>query len=415
MKNWKVLFTLLITLFLAACGESKDEGGRVKLSYMIWDKYQQPGMQEMIDRFEELNPDIEVEIQMYPWAQYWTKLDALAEGGNLPDLFWMHIGYFSRYSEAEVMLDITDRVTEEIDLSKFERVVTDIYRSNGRYYGLPKDIDTVGLWYNKKLFDEAGVPYPTEAMTWDEFVEVSKKLTDRKKGTYGFAARLEGQTGHDNAILQNNGFIISEDKKSSGMDTPETMEAVQWYVDLIGKHQVSPSLSEMVEISPLEMFFNGQVAMIIDGSWMLNAMLTNEYTLENADVTYLFKGKREGTIANGLGNVISDQSKHPEEAWKFLKFLSSEEGNLIQGRSGAAIPAYKSAQDEWINSDKTFNLKVFTDQLSYGLPYPNSKTRNTWYQDEKRIFSRVWSGELGVEEGCREYAQRMNRLLATEE
>jgi len=415
MKNLKLLLTLLIFLLLVACGRSKTEDERVKLSYMIWDKNQEPGIQKIIDRFEELNPDIDVEIEMYPWGQYWTKLDALAEGKNLPDLFWMHIGYFNRFNEAEVMLDITDKVEDEIDLEKFEKVVTEIYRSNGKFYGLPKDVDTVGLWYNKKLFDAAGVPYPTKAMTWDEFLAVSKKLTNKEKGIYGFTALLEGQSGHDNAILQNNGFIISDDKKSSGMDKPETIEAVQWYVDLINKHQVSPTLSEMVEMSPLEMFFNGQVAMTVQGSWMLNAMLANEYTVENADVTYLFKGKKEGSIANGLGNVISSNTKNPEEAWRFLKFLSSEEGNLIQGRSGAAIPAYKSAQNEWVNSNQTFNLKIFIDQLSYGLPYPNSKTRNVWYQDEKRIFSKVWSGELTVEEGCRKYAKRMNKLLATEE
>ncbi|MCI1141088.1 extracellular solute-binding protein, partial [Stenotrophomonas maltophilia] len=94
----------------------------------------------------------------------------------------------------------------------------------------PKDFDTIGLWYNKKMFDEAKIPYPDNTWDWNKLREAAKKLTDPNKGVWGIAAAPYGQDNYYNTIFQSGGFVISDDKKSSGFDKPETIEGLSFWV-----------------------------------------------------------------------------------------------------------------------------------------------------------------------------------------
>ena len=175
----------VMTASLAACGGSGDkgasEGGKDKggkLSVMIWDNYQEPGLKEIIADFTE-ETGIEAELQVVQWNEYWTLLEAGAQGGEMPDVFWMHSNESQRYMSNEILLDLTDRASDSelVDMSKYPEEIKELYTYDGKVYGIPKDIDTIALWYNKTMFDEAGVDYPDETWTWDTVVENAKNLT----------------------------------------------------------------------------------------------------------------------------------------------------------------------------------------------------------------------------------------------
>lgn len=431
MKNKMIavlLCFLLIMLNVVGCSnsageqtsgtsEQKSDSGKVEtITYAIWDKNQEPGMRAIADKFEEMNPNIKVKVEVTPWNEYWTKLEAAGAGGVLPDVFWMHAAQFKKYVTHNMLMPVGDKVKAdpELDYGNYPEGLVKMYEYDGVNYAIPKDFDTIGLWYNKTMFDEAGIPYPDDTWDWDKLVEVAKKLTDESKEIWGFAAWFSDQEGYYNFIYQNGGEVISGDKKKSGFDMPETIEAIQFYKDLIYKHKVSPTQQQMAETSALSMFESGKIAMMCLGSWMVTEMKNNDYTKEHMDVAVLPQGKQRASIYNGLGNTIAANTKHPEAAWKFLKFLGTQEANLIQANHGSAIPAFDGTQQPWFEYDKRFNLKVYVDMLDYGVIYPNSKTRPKWGEIQNDILRKVFVDEMPVEEGCKKLAEEMNKLLATE-
>ena len=173
-------------------------GEKVTLTYALWDKNQMPAMEEIAKKFHEANPNIDIKIELTPNKQYWTKMEAAATGGTLPDVFWINGPRIIKYAANDVLLPITDQIKADgIDLGNYPKALVDLYTYEGQNYALPKDFDTIGLWYNKKLFDEANVPYPDETWDWNKLKEAAKKLTDEKKGIWGSAVRTGQLLQHD--------------------------------------------------------------------------------------------------------------------------------------------------------------------------------------------------------------------------
>lgn len=162
---------------LTACGGgSKSSDGTITMQ--IWDTAQRDGMQALADAYHEQNPDVTVEIQVTSWDEYWTKLEAAATSNTLPDVFWMHTNYILQYADNGMLADLTDLYADE-SATYYTDHYSDVSISNasgsdGKIYGVPKDKDTVGLVYNKEMFDAANVAYPDETWTWDTLVEASQ-------------------------------------------------------------------------------------------------------------------------------------------------------------------------------------------------------------------------------------------------
>lgn len=206
----------------------------VTITYGLWDANQATGFEKMIEEFAEANPNIKIEIQLNGWADYWTALDAAASSGTLPDTFWMHSNNIYRYTSNEMLMDLTKKIAESslVKMENFPSGLVSIYNFNGKQYCVPKDYDTIGLWYSKTMFDEAGVKYPDATWTWNDLYDAAKKLTKPDKSQYGFLAAMHNQEGFYNFIYQNGGSVITQDKKS-GYDDPKTIEAMEFYVKMV--------------------------------------------------------------------------------------------------------------------------------------------------------------------------------------
>lgn len=394
-------------------GSSKTSSGETVITYSIWDKIQEPGMRQIADEFEKENPGMKVKIEVTPWDQYWTKMEAAATGGSLPDVFWMHASQVEKYIEGSAIMNLTDNINSSslLDMSKFPQDLVGLYERNSEIYAIPKDYDTVGLWYNKTLFDKAGISYPDETWTWDTLLENAKKLTDADNGIYGLSAPQNTHEGIYDYVFQNGGRILSEDGTKSEYNSPETREALQWYVDLGLKENVSPNQSQFAENPVITLFESGKTAMALFGSWMTAEFAANEYTSANCDVAVLPQGKTRGTVFNGLGNSVAAKTKNPEAAWKFVEFLGSEKANKIQAESGAAIPAYEGTSEAWTKSNDKFNLSVFPSMLDYAIIKPYIRDNSKWETIENNILKKVFSGDITVDEGCKQLEDEMNAII----
>lgn len=422
-RKWQKLSMVAVTasaLLLGACGNSSGEeagsSGKVTITYGIWDKIQQPAMEAIAEAFEAENENIDVKVEVTPWDQYWTKLEAGAQGGSMPDVFWMHSNEIAKYSEGGVLMDLSETYenSQIVSLDNFPEDLVELYSSEEGLYGIPKDYDTIGLWYNKTLFDEAGVAYPDDSWTWDDLLAAAQKLNDPENGVYGILAPLNRQEGYHNFIFQNGGYVISEDKTQSGFRLDETIEAVQWYADLSVKHGVSPTQSQFAENTNLSFFQSGRGAMGFFGSWMTGEMANNEYTAANADVAPLPEGKQEATIFNGLANSVSANTKSKEAALKFVEFLGTEEAMILQGENGAAIPAYIGTEDSFVQAYSQFNMQAYVDQLEDGVIKPYSAETVRWEDIENNALMPVFNGEKSVKEVAPEIVSGVEAILANE-
>ncbi|WP_373712890.1 sugar ABC transporter substrate-binding protein [Streptococcus sp.] len=423
MKKVRFYAGILATAaLLAACSGSNSSGssssskasGKTEISYAIWDSGQEPGIRQIADKFEEKNPDIKINIQVVDWDNYWTMLEAGATGGSLPDTFWMHSNEIYRYGSNEMLLPLDDYLakSKEAKLENFPDGLNEIYNIKGKQYAVPKDFDTIGLWYNKKMFDEAGIPYPDDTWDWNKLKEVAKKLTKSDGSQYGFGAGLSNQEGYYNFIYQNGGTVITDDMKS-GYDDPKTIEALDYYFSFV-KEKLSPALT--VDKERAEAFQNGQVAMSVFGSWNLSGFSANDYIRENADVAVLPKGPdgTRATIFNGLGNAIAANTKNPDAAWKWVEYLSSKEAQEMQASLGVAISAYKGTADTWVNSNKDFAIKNYVDMLDYAQIRPYSQTTLKWEDKAYELLKPAYLGEEATKDAAQKTADMMNKELASE-
>ncbi|MBO0884692.1 MAG: extracellular solute-binding protein, partial [Mycobacterium sp.] len=376
--------TVVAATGCASSQSADNANAKVTLSYAVWDNNQLPVMQQLAQTFTRSHPNITVNVQLTPWDGYWTKLKAAVTGGAAPDVFWMNGPNFQLYASNGVLRPLDDKITaDQVNLGAYPKALVDLYTFGGKHYGLPKDFDTVGLWYNKTLFDAKGVKYPDASWAWADFNAAAARLTDKAKGVYAIGANLSSAQEYQyNTIYQAGGYVISPDGKTSGYANPATIEGLRFWTDLI-KSGESPDLKTMTDTAPINLFESGKTAMYWGGSWDVAEFAGNEYTKDKVDVAPLPKGRTQATIIHGLANVISSKTSHPIQAWEFVKFLGSKQAADILGQHGP-IPAYNGTQSNWVQAHPQYHLQVFLDELAYAVPYPISKNTAAWQELETK-------------------------------
>lgn len=425
MKKRTVLSAASFTMCfaLAACGGSESQSqGDTKdssepLTVAIWDNNQLPGLKEIIGDFTA-ETGIAVEVQMVPWDQYWTLLEAGAQGGDLPDVFWMHSNYSQKFMSNDILLDLTDKVAQSstVDMANYYQDIAELYQYDGKIYGIPKDYDTIGLWYNKTMFDEAGIAYPDETWTWDTFAEAAGKLTKADGSQYGFTSPASfNQDGYYNLIYSMGGSVLSEDKTKSMWNSEETVAAMNWWYDnLVTK--AMPTQQVMAENTPDVMLGSGKAAMVFEGSWMIAAMKGNEYIVSNCDVAVLPKAE-DGTrisIYNGLGWSATADTAHPDEAWKLIEYLGSEKAQKKQAELGVTMSAFMGTSDTWIGCAPEFNLQAYLDMSDNMVIRPYTRNTKVWEDYSQETMVKAYTGQMTMKEVCDDIARFMDEQIQEE-
>lgn len=408
----------LTALLLGACGgggktdgsgnaSGGDKGGKQVVTYALWDKEYVKAVQQVADDFKE-ETGIEVKFEVTPWAQYWTKLETAVTGNNAADVFTLNIPRAISYIENGVLEPLDDL---DIEKDKFPSQYLESYSgADGNLYGIPKDFDTNALFYNKKIFDEAGIAYPDDTWTWDTWREVAKELTDTEKGVYGMAIPPTWQGGYYETIYQNEGSPFSADGTKSGFDQKATIEGVEFWHGFVEDGSGTP-IELITNTNSNELLLSGKVAMAVDGSYQVPILFTEEYGIENIDVAPMPKGKVRATTSNSLANVVFKNSKNKEAAKKWVAYLSSEKAMKHVAEAGGIIPVMEGSQDAWVNAHPDKNIQVFIDAVDYAVPLPGYKNASAAIAVEQDPINQAWTGEISIEEACKIIAEKANEQL----
>lgn len=398
----------------AANTTAKPQEDKVKISFALWDEVQAPVFEKIIEEFEKSHSNIDVELQLTPWSQYWVKLDAAAGSGNAADVMWMNV-FLPKYADANVVMPIDELVTKEnIDLNQWTKSMIDLYTYNGKLYGLPKGQDVVDVYYNKEIFDKYGVEYPKDGWTWEDMKTIGAQLRDaiKEKGgsEYPLVMELDSQPSYYNFIHQEGGFIISPDGTTNGFDKPETIKAMQDVTDLMTEG-VMAEYKVLSDTKGTDLFLSQKAAMVFAGSWKASVIDESSFSQNVGVVQMPKKSSNNASVLGGLCYVINATSKHPDEAWEFTKYLAGAESNKMQAEGKIDMPAFVGVQDSYVPNFKNIDAKVIIETTKNSFPYPSHKALAEFDPIISENAQAIFSGQVSAEEGCKTIYEQVQEIL----
>ncbi|MFF2533348.1 ABC transporter substrate-binding protein [Brevibacillus sp. NPDC058079] len=358
---------------------SSDKKETVTLRFATWDTDQMLKIQQDIAKqFEQKNPGVKVQVEAYADG-FDQKLVAAFGAKNPPDV--MYMWDFPTYNASLEPLDEYVKKDPSVAIDDFYQGLLNYNRFDGKLFGLPAGFSTRVVFYNKKLFNEANVPLPTDDWTWEDFKSAAKQLTVREKKQYGFAVRSEPDTYDLQQFVWSNGssFISPDGKTIEGyMNSKETAEALQIFSDL-AKDKSALLVGGKNQQSGNDLFKASKLAMYDNGVWSLES-----YKKANVDfgtvVMPQFPGKPgKGVIATSSVSIAKD-SKNKELAWEFLKFFVSSDA--IKMRTSDLPVRISVVQEKRLDQDPLYapfykTLEQSTDTPAFLLnPHWNEINRN---------------------------------------
>jgi multiple sugar transport system substrate-binding protein len=403
----RLLASLAVASLLAAACSPGASSSAVTIKYAFWDANQKPAIDKQIAAFEAIHSNIKVDTEVLPWTDYWTKLQTGLAGGAAPDVFWMNGPNFPVYAAAGALEPLS------VDVSSYPQSLVNLYTYQSKLYAVPKDFDTIALFYNKALFDKAGVAYPSADWTWDDLRAAAKKLTITSGGKVtqaGFAAIPSFQEVYFDLMAQNGGVPLSPGGLKSNLTDPAVCGALQFLYS-IQKDGSSLSAAEMQsnqwEVGNL--FGAGKIAMDFGGSWRI---LPFHQASASIDVAPLPKGKQQATIIHGVGQAVWAGGSQKNAAKQFVAWLGTKDAQQILADASAVIPAMNGLQQKWVSSVPTMKLQTFLDELPYAVPLPVTPKGFEWVTAQDHVYQSVWLGTTPADQMCQQAAAAADTALS---
>jgi ABC-type glycerol-3-phosphate transport system substrate-binding protein len=419
-RAWLLIACLVLVLGafgLTACG--KKNGGTVKIS--SWGDLQENQiLVDLIADFEKAHPEIKVDLQRIPFNEYTTKLLTQIAAGSAPDVIFVETNNFVDLYLRDAFESLNPYIqSDNFNLGEYYPQVLDRFSVNNNTYAIPRDTAPICvIYYNKKAFDEAKVPYPNDDWDWNQFLATAQKLV--KKDAAGKVTRwafIDDLTMFEPWLYSAGGKWADDVKKPTKWvlaEDPGFVKGMQFRADLIYKWKVMPSpsgLSAMGGVGTSDYFINGSVAMFLSGIWKTPRF--RDITEFKWDVAMFPKGptgvRAFGTGGSGYG--ILKTSKNKKAAWELVKFISGPVGAKKLAATGLAQPAIMSAASgvEFLDGKDPQNKKMLLEAVKYVKYMPMAKnTSEVQYGLMGPVFDKIWSGTLTAQQA----AEQLKPLLS---
>ncbi|OIB01248.1 ABC transporter substrate-binding protein [Paenibacillus sp. LC231] len=433
---------LLISVMVSGCGNADegktgtatpgtggDEGKKVEilLGYYSSDS-SDAKMKELIEQFEKQHPNITVKTQSAPYGQFYQKLDTQIAAGQAPDV-WLSDGvYVMKYAQRGAAKDLTDWIAR--DLKADEYYGLDFNKdADGRYWGVPQGIQVGVLFYNKELFDKAGVAYPSDEWTWEDLKSSAAKLTVDAGGKTaedsGFDAASVNQFGLTffsitegwfSVMKSYGGGTLDEKAENSIINSPENKQAFEWMVDGMQRGIITDPVDLKSFQSNTAVFPSGSAAMRIGIYARVQA--ANEAGL-NYDVTLLPKGPDGKRVSPVIANswVVNQKSsdEKAEAAWEWIKYWATEDDVQKQWTElGEAVPVKKSVAESEVflkAGEQPANRQAFLDSLEFAQTLDNNAVWEEWVGKFNEHAERAFLGDATIDQALSEADAAVQAVL----
>jgi multiple sugar transport system substrate-binding protein len=380
-----------------------------EISFMIFgDTAEKKAYEDLVAAFHGKFPSIKVNLQHVPsQSDYRKRLGTDFAAGTPADIVLINYRRYASFA-ANGVLEPLGPYLEKSSIIKeadFYSESVEPFRWNGALMCIPQNLSSLVVYYNKALFDQAGLAYPKDDWTWDDFLKTAQALT---KDTDGDGATDQYGLGTEASIFrvapfiwQNGGDMVDDPVKPTRLtlDTPEAKAAIQWFVELQTKHHVAPdNVQEKAEDSETR-FQNGRLGMFLNSR--RGVPTYREISGFDWDVAPLPRNTQQAGILHADAYCMPKVSKNKAATWTFIEFANSPEGQTIVAKSGRTVPSLKAVAQSPAFLDpaaKPANSKIFLDGIPAikGVPI-----METWVDIENTVgeeLERAFYGDVSVDE-----------------
>ncbi len=418
----------VLCCFIAVICVTAQTKPKVTLRIMDWASVEEMPSDELaLEEFKKQYPEIDILYEPTPGRVYEEKILTALAADDPPDVFLLDSKLVPTFTNKHVLLNLQPFFNKlSIDTTQWFPNVLNIGRKGTSVYAFPKGFTPIMMYYNKKLFRDAHVAYPTTEWTWDDYLQIAKKLTRDTDGNgvpdiYGAAFTNYYYVWIPWVWSAGGDVVDSEGMKATGyLNSPKTEGALQFLIDLRLKHHVSPDLGTWVQSektgTSYSLFSNGKIGMLASGHWLMPKFIKyiREGTLEIGVAP--FPRNPEGPKVNVMyesGWCVPVNAKHPDEAVLLAAFMAGEHSARIRTNEGLEIPSVITVANDNVRSDLTGMEKIFVDEVPY--------CRQPWGSVIERFSEIEWTLQDAVDEvmvnnkpmheTMTQYAARIDREL----
>lgn len=381
MKKSLVLLSLIIVLalVLSACGttkptDSEEVSTDEKVTITVWDYYgEATPIKPLIEGFQEEYPNITVQYESLDWDTTNEKLNVVLTGGTPPDVVTIDMTWLPKFASLDAFVDLKSLSSDKINGVAWDQAYTpgalESITYNDRIVTALYDFDVYALYYRADLLEQKGLQVPTN---WDELSTVMQQLAEGDKYLYQWLP----ETFHGSQwIYENGGSLLSSDNKSVTFNSPEAVEAIQVYTDLLtNKSAIYWGADQGERIQGIK---DGRISMFSDGPYNMGIMKSAAPEMAGQWRVALHPyNKQPGSYLGGTGLVIPAQSKNQDAAWKFIEYAMRLENQIGVYTYAGAAPALTAAlespevnvADPYFGGQKPF--EVFLEAMKNAQHFP---------------------------------------------
>lgn len=379
------------------------------------------------EAYTKLHPDIRIQDIRFPWRNIWQKLEFMIVAEIPPDVSGIEQPMLPKfvYLDAVEPLDKWIENDTGFDSSLLFPECMNEGNWNNIQYAIPKAFSTVCLFYNKDLFDEAGVEYPTRDWTRADLMAAAKKLTRDRDGDgrvdqWGFYTNNNHWHRYSAWVWMTGGDFFTPDMSRSTFDDPKVIDGFNWLAGMaLGKNRVMPGSIDLTGTSTANMFLQGDLAILTDTRYFLRNFGLESFKDKiqkfEWDVCELPHEKRRATVfvcdIHIMPRTVAEDRK--PMAWDYMKFLVSEEGQRIVSELNGPLPARMELAEKIVDHPGTppANDRAFLNAIKYArYPYRPWPAEEEWIE-ARGYLQGVWIGDLTTEFVCKRSAERINRQI----
>ncbi len=353
--------------WFASCKSETTPSRSAPVKLTVWDYFipAGKGYLGLFDKYMKLNPNVTIQRTAMLFVDLKQKLTVGGALGQLPDIVVIDNPDHSAFAAKGILVDITAKVKAWGKINQYFAGPVKSTMWQGRYYGIPNNSNCLALYYNKGMFEAAGVTPPT---TWEELRTTASKLT--QNGVYGYCMSLFKS---EENVFQFLPFLWEAGADLATIDSPEAVSALEYVAGFVKDGSLSSESLNWGQLEAITQFIMQKAAMCLNGPW--HYPLIKQKAQFRYGVVPIPRGKQEVSILGGENWAITKQSQHVEEAWAFIKWTQEPKQLKDYIVQDVRLPSNKSlAQDPAFQNDP--NLAVFIQGLevakprAYGPNYP---------------------------------------------
>ncbi|MFB4326613.1 sugar ABC transporter substrate-binding protein [Priestia sp. BR_2] len=442
-KGWAsaIIALLFFSSLLAACGgnggggsgsadsgnapsgqDNAGSGKPVEVTMITWES---AAMNEKImasmKKFEEENPDIKVKLIPTPLDNYGAKINGMITAKKAPDIFMTGNDMLLDNAGKGLLYDWTELATQDkAFMEGFYEGVVDSWYYDGKLVGLPGLLNTYGIFYNKKSFQEAGLPEPKIGWTYDEFFAAMEKLSSNQGGVqqFGYYAPLDpfhvslysvsaGGAPFADAIINPTKVEISD----------QFREGVEKYKSAIANGYMNPPTFDLT--NAMSSFKQGKVPMTLQGQWVADDLIRTAPKELEWGYAPMPVVNSQTEIYDAVGWSSPATLKNPEAVWKVLKYLDSKMYEEVLPSTPVAPAAYQASSAAYYDALKAAGHPEVGEGLDHILKSPNTQPvrfLSTWAGKAYPFIEASWKNILMGKAPITELdvmAEKINNVITT--